>query len=128
MLTEGNAADRQAEALNTLCSLMGRTEETLDMASLEAELAQCRSILSLEELIVAFNLDAARYQSSDYSAEYEAYLQASYENQAQKREAFEAAGFYRIITDAKARADGDWDELMSSIIINGGSGIVLKEE
>lgn len=127
-LTEGKATDRKAEALNALCALMGRTEETLDLALLEEDLSECRTILSLEELIVSYNLDAAEYQRFGFAAEYEAYLEQAYADETEKRRAFESASFYRIVSDAKARTTEDWEETLSSIIKNGGSGFVWNQD
>lgn len=127
------AVNQQEEGIRQLCQLAGISAEVTDMAALSETVSGLHRVRELEEVIVAYKLQGAAYQSQGYREAYQAYTEGIYGSEAEKDAAFLSAGFYQIIADLQkqnedALSNTTWEQKMKDILGMCGAGIVLTEE
>ena len=124
----------QESGLDDLIALMDTTSGALDRDTLASQVSEIRRVVDLEELILTYKLKEAKYASSTFRDELQAYQEnVSFESQEAKEKAFRNAGFYQVLADlqTKAKEKGllgsrTWEEVLTDIIARCGGGITLS--
>ena len=124
----------QESGLDDLIALMDTTSGALDRDTLASQVSEIRRVVDLEELILTYKLKEAKYASSTFRGELQAYQEnVSFESQEAKEKAFRSAGFYQVLADLQTKAkdkgllgNKTWEEVLTDIIARCGGGITLQ--